>query len=91
MAEFTKVCFTTDEGEWNSLSSAESWQMYHNFNGINVVRDDNQFGFTFLNKSCYVIKTELDVNGLGSLAGTTLFSGSLKTELLLLLSLGRVL
>lgn len=65
--------------------------MHHNFNGINVVRDDNQFGFTFLNKSCYVIKTELDVNGLGSLASTTLFSGSLKTELLLLLSLGRVL
>lgn len=91
MAEFTKVCFTTDEGEWYSLSSAESWQMHHNFNGINVVRDDNQFGFTFLNKSCYVIKTELDVNGLSSLASTTLFSGSLKTELLLLLSLGRVL
>ena len=38
-----------------------------------------------------MVQTELDVNGLGSFAGTTVLSGLLKTELLFLLGLGFVL
>ncbi len=38
-----------------------------------------------------MVKTELNVDGFSSLAGTTFLSGSLKTKLLLLLGLRHVL
>ena len=38
-----------------------------------------------------MVEAELDVDGLGGLAGTTVLGGLLETELLLLLGLGLVL
>jgi len=63
----------------------------NSLNGINVVGNNNKLGSALFNKSGNVVKTELDVDGLGGLSSSTSFSGSLKTELLLLLGLGHVL
>ena len=50
-----------------------------------------ELGLALLNKSSNVVKTKLDVDWLGGLASTTVLSGFLKTELLLLLGLWLVL
>lgn len=65
--------------------------MDNSLDGINIVSDHNQLSLAFFNKSGHVVKTKLDVDWLGSLAGTTSFSSLLKTELLLLFGLGLVL
>ena len=88
--ELAEVCLAADECVWNILSSAEGRQMDNSLNGINVVGDNNQLGLAFLDEGSHVVKTELDVDGLGSLAGTTVLGGLFKTELLFLLGLGLV-
>ena len=89
--KLAEVSLSADECEWNILSSAESGQVNNSLNGIDVVGNDNKLGSALFNKGGNVVKTELDVNGLGGLGSSTSFGGGLKTELLLLLSLGHVL
>jgi len=89
--KLAEVSLSTDECEWNILSSAEGGQVNNSLDGINVVGNNNKLGSALFNKSGNVVKTELDVDGLGGLSSSTSFSGGLKTELLLLLGLGHVL
>jgi hypothetical protein len=65
--------------------------MDNSFNWVNVVGDEDKFGFVFFNKGGHVVETELDVVGLSGFACTSFLGGSLETEFLLLLSLGLVL
>lgn len=89
--ELAEVGLAADEAVRNVLSSAEGGQMDNSLYGVNVVSDDNQLGLALFNEGGNVVKTKLNVDGLGSLAGTTVLSGFLKTELLFLLGLGLVL
>jgi len=89
--ELTEVGLATDEAVRNILSSAEGGKVDDSLNWIDVVSDHNKLGLVLLNKSSNVVKTELDVNGLGGLASTTGLCGLLKAKLLLLLGLWLVL
>jgi len=40
--------------------SAQSWKPNHQFNGINIVSDDNKFGFLLFNERSDVVDTELE-------------------------------
>lgn len=89
--ELAEAGLSTEEAVRNVLSSAEGGKMNNGLNGVDVVGNNNELGLALLNKSSHVVKSELDVDGLGSFAGTTLLSCGLKAELLLLLGLGLVL
>lgn len=89
--ELAEAGLSTEEAVRNVLSSAKGGKMNNGLNGVNVVGNNNELGLALLNKSSHVVKSELDVDGLGSFAGTTLLSCGLKAELLLLLGLGLVL
>jgi len=89
--ELAEVGLATDEAVRNILSSAEGGKVDDSLNWIDVVSDHNKLGLVLLNKSSNVVKTELDVNGLGGLASTTGLCGLLKAKLLLLLGLWLVL
>ncbi len=91
MNELAEICLAADEAVRNILSSAEGGEMNNSLNWINVVGNYNQLGFAFFNEGSHVVEAELDVDGLGGLAGTTVLGGLLETELLLLLGLGLVL
>lgn len=91
VAEFTEVSLAADERVRDVLSAAESRQMNNALNRVDIVSHDDQLGLALFDERGNVVETELDVNGLGSLAGTTLLGGSLQTELLLLLGLWHVL
>lgn len=91
VAKLTEVSLSTDEAVRNVLTAAESGQMDDGLNGVNVVSDDNQLGGTLFDEGGDVVKTELEVDGLGSLTGSVLLGGSLKSELLLSAGLGHVL
>jgi hypothetical protein len=91
VAELTEVGLSADEAVRNVLSAAKSGQVDHNLNGVNVVSDHNELGGTLFDEGGDVVKTELDVDGLGSLAGTTSLSSLLEAVLLLGLGLGHVL
>ena len=91
VAELTKVGLSADEAVWDVLSAAESGQMDNGLNGVDVVGDNNQLGGTLFDEGSDVVETELEVDGLGSLAGSVLLGGSLKSELLLSAGLGHVL
>ena len=89
--ELAEVGLAADKAVRNVLSSAEGGQVNNSLNGINVVGDHNQLCLAFLNEGSHVVEAELDVDGLGGLAGTTVLGGLLETELLFLLGLGLVL
>lgn len=91
VAELTKVSLSTDEAVGDVLSAAESGQVNNGLNGVDVVSDNNQLGGALFDKGSHVVETELDVDGLGGLAGTVLLSSSLESELLLSAGLGHVL
>ena len=80
--ELAEACFTLDEGEGDSLLSAESGEESKDLKGINVVSHNNELGLALLNELGNVVETELDNNWLGSLLGlsTTLLGLSLSLE-----------
>ena len=93
--ELSEGSLASDETEWGSLLSAESWKMNHHLDWIDVVGDDNELSLSFLNKGGHVVETELEklwlvslVGGLTSLQG---FGSLLKTEGLLFSGLWGVL
>ncbi len=89
--KFAEVGLATDEAVRNVLTSAKGGQVDNSLNGVNVVSDHNELGLALLNEGGNVVQAELDVDGLGGFAGTTILSGLLKTKLLLLLGLWFVL
>ena len=91
MDKLAEVGLATNEAVGNILASAESGQVDNSLNWVNVVSNHYELGLALLNKSSNVVKTKLDVDWLGGLASTTVLSGFLKTELLLLLGLWLVL
>lgn len=92
--ELAESCLALDEGVGDTLLSAEGGEETHEFDGVDVVSDDNELGLAFLNKGGHVVKTELEHVGLGSLLGITTgllgLSLLLESGLLLLLGLGLV-
>ena len=91
MDKLAEVGLATNEAVGNILASAESGQVDNSLNWVNVVCNHYELGLALLDKSSNVVKTKLDVDWLGGLASTTVLSGFLKTELLLLLGLWLVL
>lgn len=89
--ELAEVGLAADEGERNTLLSAESGQMDHDLDGVDIVGNHDELGLVLLNEGGDVVKTELDVHGLGGLGSTLILSSLLKSVLLLLSSLGGVL
>ena len=86
--KFTKGSFSTDEAEWGSLLSAESWKMDHQLNWINIVSNDNDLGLAFLNKGGYMVESKFEKLWLITLVIlATCFCLLLKTKSLLFLSL----
>lgn len=85
--ELAEACLTLDEGEGDSLLSAESGEESKELKGINVVSNNNELGLALLNELSNVVETELDNNWLGSLLGlsATLLGLSLLLESVLLL------
>ena len=85
--ELAEACLTLDEGEGDTLLSAESGEESEELNGVNVVSHNNKLGLTLLNELGNVVETELDDNGLGGLLGisTTLLGLSLLLKSLVLL------
>ena len=88
--ELAKSGLSADEAERNFLLAAEGGEMDNSLDGVDVVGNDNELGLVLLDEGGNVVKTELDVHGLGGL-GILGLSSSLKAELLLLARLGRVL
>ena len=89
--KLAEVGLATNEAVGNILASAESGQVDNSLNWVNVVSNHYELGLALLDKSSNVVKTKLDVDWLGGLSSTTVLSGFLKTELLLLLGLWLVL
>lgn len=56
----SKGSLSTDEAEWGSLASAESWKMDHQFNWVDIMGNDYNLGLSFLNEGGHVVKTELE-------------------------------
>ncbi len=92
--ELAEACLTLDEGEGDSLLSAESGEESEELKGINVVSNNNELGLALLNELGNMVETELDNNWLGSLLGLSAtllgLSLSLESDLLLLVRLGLV-
>lgn len=88
--ELAEGSLSADEAERNLLLAAEGGQVDNSLNGVNVSGDHDELGLVLLNESGHVVKTKLDVNGLGGL-GILGLSGGLEAELLLLAGLGGVL
>lgn len=86
--ELAEASLTLNEGEGDSLLSAESREESEEFNGVNVVSNNNELSLTLFNEFSDVVETELDNNWLGGLFGisTTLLglSLTLKSDLLVL-------
>lgn len=86
--ELAEACLALDEGEGDSLLSAESGEESHELKGVNVVSNNNELGLALLNELGNVVETELDNNWLGSLLGVSAtllgLSLSLESDLLLL-------
>lgn len=88
--ELAEGSLSADKAEGNFLLAAEGGEMDNGLNGVDVVGNNNELGLVLFNEGSHVVKTELDVDGLGGLGVLGLSSG-LKAELLLLAGLGRVL
>lgn len=86
VAELAEGSLSAHEAEWDLLSAAESWQVDHALNWVNIVGHDDKSGLTLLNKSGNVVKTELEVHWLWTLV--SLLGISSLEESLLLLGLG---
>ena len=88
--ELAEGSLSADEAERNFLLAAEGGEMDNGLNGVDVVGNNNELGLVLFNEGGHVVKTVLDVNGLGGL-GILGLGGGLEAELLLLAGLGGVL
>ena len=95
VAELSESGLTLDEAEWDTLLSAESWEVDHEFHWVGVVGHADELGLTFFDEGGDVVETELEVVWLGtnvslssSLSG---FSFLLESSLLFLLVFWAVL
>ena len=86
--ELAEASLTLNEGEGDSLLSAESREESEELKGVNVVSNNNELSLTLFNEFSNVVETELDNNWLGGFLGisTTLLglSLTLKSDLLVL-------
>ena len=94
--ELAEVGLSADEAEGDTLLSAESGEVHHDLDGVDVVGDDNKLGLVLLDESGHVVETKLEVHGLLGLVGGVLVLStglglSLESEGLLLVGLGHVL
>lgn len=93
--ELTESGLTLNESVGDTLLSAESWEEGHEFDGVNVVSDDNELCLAFFDEGGHVVETELEDVWLSTLLGITTsllgFSFLLKSGLLFLLGLWLVL
>ena len=85
VAELTKGSLSTNEAVGDTLLSAEGWEVDNHLNGVDIVGNHDELGSVLLNEGSDVVKTELEVDWLGSLASTAL---SLLLESVLLLLSG---
>ena len=95
VAELSESSLGLDEAEWDILLSAESWEIDHKFDWIDIMGHDNELGLTFFDEVGDVVESELevvwlwsDLSGLSSLSG---FSFLLESVLLFLFVLWAVL
>ena len=92
VAKLTESCLSLDEAVWDLLLSAESWEVHHHLEWVDIVGDDNELGLTFLDEGGDVVQTELEGDWLGAgLAGLLGLGLSLQSGLLLLGGLWGVL
>lgn len=89
--ELAEDGLAADEAEGNALSAAESGKVHNQLNWVDVVSDHNELGLALLNECGHVVKTELEVDGLGGLGSATGLSLLLESLLLLLAGFGGVL
>jgi len=90
--ELTESCFSLHEAVRNVLLSAEGWQVENKLNWINIMGNHNKLGFSVLDKSGDVVKTEFGKFRLWSVfLGTTRFSLFLESLGLLFLGLSFIL
>jgi len=86
--ELTKVVFSLDEAEWDTLGSAESWEESHHLDWLDIIAHNNEFGLAFFDEGGNVVHTVFDVAWLWSdMVGfvTSLSGFSFDLESLLLL------
>jgi len=90
--ESSEGSLSSDEAVRNVLLSAEGGEEAHNFDGIDIMGNDNELGGTVFNELGNVVETELEEHGLGTsgLGGTGSGEG-LESVLLFLSGLGSVL
>jgi len=67
MDQLAESCLSLNEGIGDSLLSAQSRQESDQFNWVNIVGDDYKLGLVQFNQFGHVVKSELDVDWLGSL------------------------
>lgn len=89
--ELSKSCLSLDESIGDSLLSAESGEESHEFDGVDIMSNNNELSFTFFNELGNVVKTEFQNVWLGTLFGITTgflgFSFLKKSGLLVFLGL----
>ncbi len=67
--ELAESFFAFNKAEWDTLLPAESWKENNDFDGVNIMGNDNKLSFALLHKSSHVVDSEFDVEGFGSLLG----------------------
>jgi len=90
--ELTKVVFSLDEAEWDTLGSAESWEESHHFDWLNIIGHNNELCFAFLDECGNVVHSVFDVawfwsDMVGFITSLSSFSFDLESLLLLCSSL----
>ncbi len=89
--ELSESCLSLDESIGDSLLSAESGEESHEFDGVDIMSNNNELSFTFFNELGNVVKTEFQNVWLGTLFGITTgflgFSFLKKSGLLVFLGL----
>ena len=91
VAELAEVGLAADDAVGDVLSAAKGGQVDHGLDWVDVVGDHNELGLALLDELSHVVETELEVEGLGGLASTSLLSLSLESVPLLLAGLRHVL
>lgn len=81
--EETKTSLALDNAERNVELTAESREEDDEFNGVNIMSNDNELSLAGLNEVSNVVKTLLDEAGLGGLGLSNLVTSSLLSSELL--------
>jgi len=89
VAKFTEVSFSTDEAEGDTLLSAESRKEDDHLDWVDVMGDNDELSLVLFDEGGNVVKTILEMDWLGGLAGLS-FGFFLQAFLLVLLGLWAV-